>query len=227
MSEQMTAEETPTQVPFWRRNLAPIMAGMILVGTITATSLYAANSEVEVNEARAEVSVVQEEVEVAQEEQHAAEKEHAQAVTGLDVDRKSTDDQAAGQVMSTAMTWSTGQEYNDARKTLINTYNLAPDSSFLTTFLPDQMCNETSTGEQVCMVDTDGLSAKYDSFESTVTDISIDKYSYFALVKMRVMSTDGSTSISQTVPMTYTVDGDGTITDLVAYPVTDDVISTN
>lgn len=227
MNQSEQTEDLTAKQPFWRRNLAPIMAGALLAGTISATALTAPSQQAAVDEARAEVTVAQEELAEAREVEEEAVEERTQEVAGVSVDRKTTDDSAIESVMSTALTWSTGEEYNEARALLISTYGISEDSAFMQSFLPDQMCNQTSSGEQVCLVDTDGLSSSFDSFESTVVGINLDEYEYFALVKMRIPSTDGETYITQTVPMRYTIDGDGNVSDLAAYPASVGVTSTN
>lgn len=136
--------------------------------------------------------------------------------TGLDASRVAEDDSVAAEFIKKCLTWSSYEEYNNIRNSLISDYKLKPDSNFLTVFMPEVVNTTSPDGTNYNRIDVFGYNLSYDGMTSYVTDISDDgKYSYFSFVTVSSKSKtkyEGTT----TAAFMYTIDKDGNITNIDA-----------
>lgn len=124
-------------------------------------------------------------------------------------DRSETDSRLAADMMKTLLTWNDIDSYNAARSAMMETYGAASDSQLLTVFLPEQ------SAEAFDSTNTSGMA--FDSATSYVVSEDGDQISYFALCQVTVTSKDGNETTGTRVGVFYTLDGDGTFSDLSAY----------
>lgn len=214
-----TLERKQRRAGFIQRNIAPVAAAVVLVGTLVTGTIMVGQANADADAAREDVTTSQQELTAAKEALREKNEAQVEAVTGKDVTRIEADDKRIGEIMKLATTWSTGAEYDNAREKLVSVYGIPEDSDFMTGFMMSG-CKTARNGDRICLVDTNGMKVSYRSVRTSVIDIKATDYSYFALVEMRVWSTDGSASVTQTVPITYTMDNDQNISDLTAYSST-------
>lgn len=125
------------------------------------------------------------------------------------VNRSETDSQRAGELLKTLLTWDSIDSYNAARSTLMETYGLSADSQLLTVFIPEQ------SAETFDATNTAGM--EFDSASSYVISEDGDRISYFAPCQVTVTSKDGNTVTGTRVGVFYTLDENGTFSNLTAY----------
>ena len=122
--------------------------------------------------------------------------------TGVDANRVEADKTLVTDLFTKCFTWSTSDEYIDARKTVMQDYNIDENSSFMTTFLPaasrktDEYGNvSTMIGDKLFDYTIDGhyhnegFNMKFDNLSSILVDIDkdTDMYSYIGTVAVSVI----------------------------------------
>lgn len=120
--------------------------------------------------------------------------------------------------MKQALTWSTGEQYIAARQALIDRWHLDEHSQFLTVFMPGEdagVWRKDSSGK-IYFAYPDANST-LDSFTSAVTNINGTKYTYFAVVGIKAKSVDGKATRTSYATMSYTVDSDGSVSDITGW----------
>lgn len=115
----------------------------------------------------------------------------------LDSNRKSLDDELVEKLFKSTFAWTDSDSYASVKKSIINDYDLATESVYITSIFPDEMAYS---------------SAAFDSMDAHVTNISGDKYSYLSTVIVNVKNVDGTDSQLQ-YAITYAVQ-DNMISDL-------------
>lgn len=219
MSTQNAEPVTPAKKSFLARNalvlICAVMAVVAIIGS--AISIEQANSRIESSKGVLEQEKT--EVTTTQEESREAQVEVVKDTSGVDLERKLVDDETASTLMGLATTWSSGEQYNKNRATIIDRYGIAENSAFLSTFMPDQRCRETTDGTELCLIDTDDLELRFVRMESSIIDVKGGTYTYFAIATVSAPSTDGSSSVNTENPIIYTTDVDGKITTITPYAV--------
>lgn len=213
----------PDTRPFWARNILVILAAVIAVLAIVIATIVMGVAGQDRDQALAEKVSVSEKLSAAQNKEADQQKQLTKDVSGADLDRKAADDKIITDLMKTATTWKTGAEYNAAREDVIRQYKIPADSEFMTTFLPEQKCSVDSTGKKYCPLDyAMKTTSSSGSISTSVIGIESGKYTYFARAQVLTPSVDGSVTLSRTVPLSYSIDGQGNITDLTAYATFED-----
>lgn len=157
----------------------------------------------------------------------AATDDVVRAVTGMSRSRQAADDLLAEDLMSRATTWSTQEEYNMARESAMRRHDIAEDSPLMESILPFVPCNTTSNGEEICLIDVDGLNSSFEWMDSSVVSVTGTKYSYFAVVGFTTESRNGKGRVLKSFPVSYVLDDEGTFSDIEVYPSTADVRSSD
>ena len=190
-----------------------ILCGGIGVATVHGNSVAAENAHTEayVQQLRSQLSSDQSSTE---EQKEAVSSE----VTGLSLERKAKDDAAIEAIMKQALTWASGDQYISARKALIERWHLDENSQFLKVFMPGEEAGAWRTDSSgKTYFAYEGANSKLDSFTSAVTDINGMKYSYFAVVGIKTTSSNGKATTTSYATMSYTIDGNGNVTDLTGW----------
>lgn len=112
------------------------------------------------------------------------------ATGGYDPSKKREEDNQMDQFFKKVFTWESLSEYKTVRDDIMKQYHLAEDSQFMRTFMPGEIegVMRTDPSGKTHYAFDEGLSSTYESFDSYVTDISGDVYSYQAVVAARTDS---------------------------------------
>ena len=174
------------------------------------------NSAIRINELKDSIS--------KQEKKNSkADEKLNQEVNGLDLVRKTTDDQLANTFFQNLTTWSNAKEYRAARRMMIEKYHVPAKSWLLTKFLPPlRQFNLRMGSNGYNRVDKDNLNLNFEDLSSNVISISGTDYRYFA--KIEVSAHDKKGNIARTNLLAqYTVDGNGRIKDVTMSSIVDTV----
>lgn len=204
---------------FLGRNILLILCAVMAIGSILFAAASVGNADRDVAESKAALEQARQETKVLQEQASEGTNEVVKEVSGVDLERKSQDDERVSELMGLATTWSSGEEYNENRDEIMRRFNLEADSAFLDTFMPDQRCRTSSDGTEICMIDTEGLASDFVRMSTSIIGVEGSNYTYFGVATISTPSADGSVSISTQNPVIYTVDGQGTIIEITPYAI--------
>ena len=138
--------------------------------------------------------------------------------TGMSPARKHSDDENMKAIMKQALTWSNGNEYISARQALIDRWHLDETSQFLTVFMPGEDAGAWRTDSSgKTYFAYEGANSSLDSFTTSVTNVDGTKYTYFAVVGITTKSSDGKATSTSYSTMRYTLDSDGSISDITGW----------
>lgn len=219
MTQNDQTHKTNTVQGFFARNILVIICALMAVAAIISASISVETADENVAESKAELEQVRQEATELEQEADENTVAVVKEVSGVDLERKSADDKVASELMGLATSWSTGKEYNENRASIIRRFKLDEGSAFMKTFMPDQRCRTTTDGTEICMIDADGLSSDFVKLTSSVIKVKGSNYTYFGVATISTPSSDGSVSISTQNPVIYTVDGQGTITEITPYAI--------
>ena len=187
---------------------------MFIVLIITSNIVKAQNDKLKNAEQKiAQLQTSQKVNEVTEKEQN---KEVKQNTSGLNTARVKTDDAIITEFLNKCLNWNSYAEYKEYAKSVT--------SSFLSTFFPDIKETRDNTNP----IDSKGLNLKFEKLTSHVINISSvdDAYTYFSEVKVTsdtkyTDSNNDSHTVSGagTIVLTYTINGDGVLSNVSAYTV--------
>lgn len=210
---------TQVNKPSWVTRFGALIAGgAILCGGIGVAAVHGNTVSAENARTEAYVQQLRSQLGSTQASTTTAQENVSTETTGMSPARKAKDDETVGAIMKQALTWSTGEQYIAARQALIDRWHLDEHSQFLTVFMPGEDAGawrKDSSGK-IYFAYTDANST-LDSFTSAVTNINGTKYTYFAVVGIKARSVDGKASKISYSTMSYTVDSNGTVTDLIGW----------
>lgn len=190
-----------------------ILVIMIIFGAVSGSRH---NSTLESQ--ASEIASLQNQVEVQKAAVQAGSSSVVQQVTGIDLERKSKDDEVIKNFAQRVCTWSTYEEYMAMRGDVLSKYSLSESSRFATVFLPSYGSIKDKDGTEHNLIDYNKISCSYRGMKSIVSGISGAQYSYFVIVTC-AGSKDGSSSTFNVV-FCCDVDGLGNISNLEAYTLT-------
>lgn len=143
-----------------------------------------------------------------------------EATGGVDAQRKADDDALAGALFDKALTWDGIQQYLRVRNEVMEQYNFAENSEFVTVYMPGEhqgVARRDSAGKVHYGFD-ENISSDFDSIDTVVTKTDGDIYSYVAIIKASHIADSGSASATTYSVATYDV-VDGVITNMKAHTV--------
>lgn len=134
-----------------------------------------------------------------------------EAVSGLDIKRVSADDKIFNDFLTSCLNWKSVDEYVAMRSKLTSDYKAGEVSTFMTVIFPDVMNMSDNSLEQGIsdFVTNNTLTSK--DVVSHVKSIDGNVYSYFTEVTLV-----SSNKKECNVIITYSVDGEGTLSNLGA-----------
>lgn len=143
----------------------------------------------------------------------------ALGATGVNQERQESDKLLAKALFETATTWKSGEGYIEARDALKDRYGFTDDSKFMQVFMPgqDQGAYRIAPSGKVYFTD-DNLNSRMTSFQPTLVGMDGGDWHYFGLITIDVTSGNGG-SASAYIAARYTIDANGVISDVMAYPV--------
>jgi hypothetical protein len=194
-------------------NIKTFIPLIIAIGIIVVGNFYSKQ-----NVGAAEAQLTQLQGQYAELENQYAQKKSSQTqanqqaiklATGVEEERKNTDDSKITTLMSDVVTWSSYAEYCTKRQNFIDTYGGNED--FLNMFFPEIAVAVSADGTEYNTIDTLGLKLQFSSMKSYIINISGTTYSYFALVNV---TRDGDTASTQQFAITYSTDASGNVLNL-------------
>lgn len=216
----MTASnESPGGVGAWiGRNILLLMGLVALAVTIVVYVVTVGPHEGHLAAQGQRIAQLEAQVSQAEADVTAAERDAVRQVTGLDMARAADDAKTAERLMRAAATWSSGPQYIEARQTVLSAWDLAPDSQFMTVFMPgeEQGAYRTDPAGNIHFAYPDANSQLI-AFEQTLVGADSDEWRYLGLAQIRVTS-QASGSVTRPIAVTYSTSPDGAITEVSAYP---------
>lgn len=200
------------------RNLFVLMALVSLVLTVFVWWAPQAGRQAELAAAQEQVDTLKAEVSSLEAQVTTEHDAALQVITGRDLSRQADDDLKVENMLRVATTWSNATEYIAARDTLKRAWGFTEDSTFLTVFMPGEAQGAYRTdAEGNLHFAFPGANSRLSGFESTLTSVVGEDWSYFALITTTTSSKEGGRQTSWTA-VTYTVDGEGNLVDVMAWP---------
>lgn len=179
-----------------RYGLMVIAVILAIVSVFTVNSMLSTRSQTlqaqQVRIHELENNIATKDEEKAKERQVVVE----QATGGLDRSRVNNDQKKIEELMGLVFEWQSMDGYMKNRKTVMDSYNIPQDSTFMVDFMPGEIegvSREAPNGEMIYAFDKD-LASKLDSVDTYVTDINGDTYSYFAVVQAHTTAEDNTTT---------------------------------
>lgn len=154
---------------------------------------------------------------------------------GIDRPRLAPDSEILAALMEQALTWDSGESYEQARTALIAAYDLTEGEPFLTDFMPPSRFNEDADGNRFYYLDTIGAnSALHGEVEVELISVMADKYRYLAWCDIAVTSdaVDAGDSDAALVSelrrmmLMATIDAEGAVLDLEGVSAGDSTLTT-
>lgn len=122
------------------------------------------------------------------------------STTGIDGSRVQSDTWSIESLCDIAFTWSDYASYINSRNTLLEQYDIAEDSYFMTTFFPEMSPYE-SNGEMVNDIDELSINCLFEDVEVYLSGIENDVYSYIFFVQFSSRSQNDFEAVSTAVLM--------------------------
>ena len=194
--EEDKSTDSTVKMALVRYGLMVIAVILAIVSVFTVNSMLSTRSQnlqaqqVRIHELENNITTKDEEK--AKERQVVVE----QATGGLDRSRVNNDQKKIEELMGLVFEWQSMDGYMKNRKTVMDSYNIPQDSTFMVDFMPGEIegvSREAPNGEMIYAFDKD-LASKLDSVDTYVTDINGDTYSYFAVVQAHTTAEDNTTT---------------------------------
>ena len=124
------------------------------------------------------------------------------STTGIDGSRVQSDTWAIESLCDVAFTWSDYADYVNSRNTLLNEYDIAEDSYFMTTFFPEMSPYE-SGGEMVNDIDELSINCLFEDVEVYLSGVDVGNsvYTYIFFVQFSSRSANDFEAVSTAVLM--------------------------
>lgn len=196
-----------------------ILSGVFVIIAFLVVCLPISDLNNKIDEQNTELAKLQNELTMAQSLNKSSHDKIVVKSTGLDANRTMNDNKIAIEFIKKCLTWSSYEEYNEIRNSLITDYKLDTSSNFLTVFMPEVVNATSPDGTNYNRIDIFGYNLSYEKMDSYVTDISNDgKYSYFSFVTVSSRDKNGKEGTTMAA-FIYTIDVDGNITNIDASAV--------
>lgn len=201
---------------FYRNVLLMLLAGVFVI--VGISYIVASNTQ--------HIEVVTQEQEIAEldaqmQAELATAKAEQQSVVddalGTNAQRVATDTEVIRQFMKTVTTWETGEEYTEARESVVRRYKLDERSQFMRVYFQEPIFNTDSSGNKFYVVDTEGLNSSLSSIDVKVLGVSGTEYKYMVLADIGSSSNDGKAGANKTSVIYLTLDGEGLMTDVSGF----------
>lgn len=215
---------------FWARNRwVAVLGVMVAIGAVLASANSTARSA-NLAEQRSQIrSLEAAHSRESQEQADISEKRGLEAL-GISGSRVKADTATIGQLLTTAFTWDSGEEYETARETLQDRFDLSERSAFFQTFMPPSRFNRDVNGKQYYYIDAVGLNAALDrSIDVEVVAVAGTRYRYAVMADI-VATADGPartegaspsmprSTATRRVLLYVTIDARGKISELIGVP---------
>lgn len=207
-----------TKKPFIARFGALIAGGAILLSGVGVAATHSNHVADENTRSAAQVQQLQSQLASLETSTTNNQEVVSSEATGMSPARKRSDDETMKTIMGQALTWKSGEEYIAARKALIDRWHLDEGSQFLTVFMPGEEAGAWRTDSSgKTYFAYEGANSSLDSFTTSVTNVDGTKYTYFAVVGIKTTSSDGKATNTSYSTMSYTLDSDGSISNITGW----------
>ena len=215
---------------FFKRNALPLVLSCVLVGSVVVMGSLQSSAEQEQAGLDAQVAQIQGELKALQDQSEQKSEENVLEALGVTASRIEADTRVLDSFMETAFTWDSGEEYNEARDTLIRRFKLPADSGFLKEFMPESTYNIDGNGKEYHYLDAVGLNSSMGADpELEVVKVVGTEYTYAVMGDLSMTSDLGvRTNEDGTIPakpsaqrkllLYATVDAEGQLSDLSGIP---------
>lgn len=176
------------------RIIGASLAFVLLIGAGFGNAVVTSPLNDQINEASEKLSALQNRRAMLQ---AAANKESDRTVeeaSGLNMQRKSTDDAEITPLFKLITTWSSGDQYRDARTRAMHDFNISKDSSLMSDYMPELSDFTGVDGKKTNQIDVQHVSMEFSNMKSYVTDINADKYSYMTFVTVKGKTLKGDSA---------------------------------
>ena len=185
---------------------------VLLVITFIIRTVLVGSFADEVHAVEVQASSVQAQIDVKRAEIQAGTDEAIENAQGISFARVEEDNLMAKNLLATACTWSSYDEYQAARETLLEEYSLREGTGFMATFMP-QIPLSDMNGQLTNIIDDHGYDIELVDVTSYPIEVNGGSYSYFAEVTMQ-STYDGVGQGKTHAIMLYTVDSNGVMSEL-------------
>lgn len=168
-----------------KKFIAPIAAGLVLIGTIGTLRAVDSDRSAKLMKVRAEIASANNAISALKAGESAAKYQIVKSETGIDPLRVEQDTKAIENLLHTVFTWRSYDEYMAARERIMKTYGVAKDSSFLTSFMPEIKDTVSPNGNHYNDIDIQGYNVELTGMK--VYPLSVDN-GYRYLVEVRTES---------------------------------------
>jgi hypothetical protein len=195
MSEDTTAAEVQepldadAEQPFWRRNTPLLAAAAVVLAAATAITISWIGDARTTAAQSDRIDALEQRVRTAQTTKTRETDENTLEALGVTTSRVKTDTSAINQFLATSFSWTSGEEFQQARETLKRRYELTEFDDFLTHFLPPSRFNQDSTGEHYYWIDSVGLNSEVgDDVQVEVVRVQGTDYHYLVMADLEFSS---------------------------------------
>lgn len=196
--------------------IGTIIAVVVLVLTFSVSYIISSGQSASLDGIDAEIASLKSQIVLKEQTVANSEAKAVQAVTGLDKNRTTKDDEIMTNLFEHIFTWDSYESYCAIRTELIEQHDISAGSTFLSQFMPEVVDTTDSTGKHFNRIDVFGLNMAFEKMETYCTYIKGDEYSYAAFVEISSADNMGNTGYNKFM-VTYTTDIDGNIFNLDAY----------
>ncbi len=202
---------------FWSKYGFPTVTGGILAVTLVAGAMMIAPANADIEAQKIEIAALTEQLRDASGAAQSAADASVADLLGGQLDRIASDSAVIKGLADVAFTWSSHEEYEDARAKIQRVYGLGEGSSLLESFLPPAPVTTDSLGNEYPYIDASGLNSSVADMRTHLLSVDGVDYRYMALVTVLGNSLDGAAASSNTSVILVTVDGDGNLKDVSGF----------
>lgn len=218
----MNEVKKPSKTALWiGRNIFMLIALAILaISAIT----YFSNIPAKASELRNQEAMIEELQAMQSAEQldvASVANETLAGANGMSVERQQRDANAGQAIVAQATNWDSDNSYIEARDGLIEQFGFSNEDPFLTVFMPgpDQGAYRVAPSGEVYFA-YPGLNSRLSDFQWTLTNVDGQNWNYFAVATISVTHPNAGVA-SNAIAVTFSVDADGNVVDIMAYPSID------
>lgn len=209
------------QPGFFRRNawVMALAALVVVAGGVTAVSLRAGDDALIAQETR----IAELEAQLDAVDRRQAEQADQDVFTALGITRSrvASDRTILADLLEPSFTWSSGEEYEEAREFLKGHFGLTEDDAYLATFLPPAEFNQHVSGERFYYIDSLGLTSSLTRTQVEVAEVEGTEYAYVVIADIEMSApapAGGTATVQRRLLLNVTIDGDGDLSDLSGTP---------
>lgn len=198
----------------------PVVAGGLLAATLAVAGVVSGGQQSQLDEQQERITALTASIDQGQTSAQQARDEATASLLGAELARKEVDIKPIKELVETALTWSSQEEYDAARKAIIDRYGFAEDGQFLSVFMPPAPVNYDSQGNAYYYIDASGLNSRMGALDARLLSVDGVNYTYLVTAAQQSKSSDGEGVSSNVLVARVTVGGEGEIVSAIASATT-------